>query len=150
MLTDLLLAIAHHLLIFALFGVLVAEMVIVRQAMTAGAVLRASRLDSAYGILAGLILLVGFGRVFFGLKGAAFYLGNPVFWAKIGAFAAVALLSAVPTIRLLRWRKEAKSNPDFVPAADEIRNAKLFMHMEAVVFALIPIFAAMLARGYGN
>ena len=150
MLVDLLLAIAHHLLIFALLGVLVMEMMIVRPQMLPAAVLRVGRLDLIYGVLAGLVLIVGFGRVFFGIKGSAFYLGNPVFWAKIAAFAALGLLSIPPTMRIIAWRRQAEGHPGFVPAAGEVQNVKRFMHLEGFVFILIPVFAAMMARGYGN
>ncbi len=101
-------------------------------------------------MLAGLVLIVGFGRVFFGIKGSAFYLGNPVFWAKIAAFAALGLLSIPPTMRIIAWRRQAEANPDFVPAAGEVQNVKRYMHLEGFVFILIPVFAAMMARGYGN
>jgi putative membrane protein len=150
MLVDLLLAIGHHLLIFALLGVLVMEMMILRPEMSPAAVLRVGRIDSIYGVLAGLILIVGFSRVFFGIKGSAFYLGNPVFWAKIAAFAAVGLLSIPPTIRMIGWRRQAERSPGFVPAAADVQNVKRFMHLEGFVFILIPVFAAMMARGYGN
>ena len=78
-----------------------------------------------------------------------FYLSNPFFWAKIAAFLAVALLSLPPTLRFLAWRARLRTEPDFIPPAAEIRKMRLFMHMEATVFVLIPVFAALMARGYG-
>src|SRR3990172_5678297 len=110
MLTDLMLAIGHHLLMFAIVVVLVAEMMLVRPEMTAAQVVRVGRLDIAYGAIAGLILVVGFGRVFFGLRGWEFYLTNPYFWAKIVAFAVVAGLSAPPTMRIIGWRTATRAN----------------------------------------
>ena len=148
MLTDLLLAIVHHLLVFALLAILVAEMMMVRPQMSAAAVLRAGRIDAVYGAIAGLILIVGFGRVFFGLKGADFYLTSHAFWTKIAAFAAIGLLSIPPTIQMIRWRNRARADQSFVPVVGEVQKVKRFMHMEAGVFILIPIFAAMMARGY--
>ena len=87
--------------------------------------------------------------MFYGIKGAEFYLANLVFWAKIAAFAVVGLLSAPPTIRILRWRRSVRMAPDFVPPAEEIAGVRRFMRLEAGVFFLIPVFAAMMARGYG-
>ncbi|MEJ0097075.1 MAG: DUF2214 family protein [Bauldia sp.] len=58
MLTDLLLAIAHFLLIFALLAILVTEMVTIRPTMTRSQLFYVARLDIAYGIIAGLILVV--------------------------------------------------------------------------------------------
>ncbi len=107
MTTDLLLAIAHHLLIFALVAVLAAETVLVRPGLTGNALARLGGLDRAYGILAGLIIIVGFSRVFFGLKGWEFYIDYWVFWAKLAAFAGVGLLSIRPTMRILEWSRKA-------------------------------------------
>jgi putative membrane protein len=149
MLIDLLLAIAHHLLIFALFGLLVTEMVMLRPEIPRATVFRLARIDSAFGTVAGLILLVGFGRVFFGIKGADFYLHNPVFWAKIAAFAVVGLLSIQPTLRIIQWRRAAAADPAFRPDTAAVLATKRMMHYEGTVFILIPIFAAMMARGVG-
>jgi putative membrane protein len=114
---DLVLAILHHLLILSLAGLLAAEMVLVKPGV-AGASLKALGLvDAGYGATAGLILAVGFSRVFLGAKGAAFYIENPVFWAKIAAFAVVGLLSILPTIAILKWGKQAKADPAFAPPA---------------------------------
>lgn len=150
MLTDLLLAITHHLLIFALLSLLVTELVMIKPGMASGIVLRLARLDAFYGAAAGLILVVGFSRVFFGLKGSEFYLSNWVFWAKIGAFVLVGLLSIPPTIRIARWRIAAAKDGAFVPLEAEVLSVKQFMHYEGMVFFTIPVFAALMARGYGS
>ena len=149
MLTDLLLAIAHHLLIFSLFGLLVTEMVMLRPEIPAATVIRLSRSDSAFGLVAALIVIVGFSRVFFGEKGSAFYLQNPVFWAKIAAFVIVGLLSIQPTIRFIQWAKAARADQNFRPPTADILATKRFMHYEGVAFIFILIFAAMMARGIG-
>lgn len=149
MLTDLLLAIGHHLLIFALLGLLVTEMVSIRPSMNAATVRYVAKLDIGYGIVAGLILLVGFARVFLGLKGAAFYLYNPLFWAKIIAFLIVGLLSFPPTLQIIRWRAAANGNDDFRVRAEEVKAVRRYMHFEGMVFFTIPVFAALMARGYG-
>jgi putative membrane protein len=66
---DLVMAISHHLSVFALFGVLFAEFVSVRRGMDAAAVARVARVDLWYGVLAGLIVVVGFVRAIFAAKG---------------------------------------------------------------------------------
>ena len=149
MLTDVLLAIAHHILIFAVLAVLVMELMLVRSDLTTAQLMRLGRLDAAYGAIVTLILIVGFGRVFFGAKPWDFYIYNWVFWAKIAAFVAVGVLSISPTLRIARWRNAAVRDPAYRPPADEIATVRRFMHYEAIVFLLIPIFAALMARGYG-
>ena len=39
-----------------------------------------------------VLLGAGFDRVFYGAKGASFYLSDPMFWAKIGLVVTVAAL----------------------------------------------------------
>jgi putative membrane protein len=149
MLTDLLLAIAHHLLIFTLFGLLVTEMVMLKPEMPRSVLTRLARIDTAYGIVAGLIIVIGFSRVHFGLKGAAFYESNPIFWAKIASFVAIGLLSIVPTMRIIRWRRAAAADPTFRPDATAVAAVKRLMHYEGVGFIFVLVFAAMMARGIG-
>ena len=85
--TDLLLAILHHLLVFSLAGIIGAEFVLIRGDLPATTLRRLVGIDRHYGIIAVLIIIVGIGRVFFGLKGWEFYVYNWVFWAKMAAFA---------------------------------------------------------------
>ena len=147
--TDLSLAIAHHLLIFLLAGVLAFEIGTIRPSMKREDILRIVSVDNWYGILALAILVVGFSRAIYAAKGWAYYQANGFFWAKITAFIAVALLSIIPTIRIIRWRRALKNDAAFVPAAPDIAGVRRYLGAEVVVFAFIPAFAAAMARGYG-
>ncbi len=149
MTTDLLLAIAHHFVFFALIAVLAAETVLVRPGLAGDALRRVGRLDAAYGGLAGLMLIVGFSRVFFGLKGWEFYIYNWVFWAKIACFLLVGALSAPLTARVLKWNQALRTNPAHVVPDSEIGAAQAWLRAEGAVFLLVPVFAAAMARGYG-
>ncbi len=90
---DLVLAIGHHLLVFGLFGVLFAELIAVRRGMDAAAVARIAAVDLWYGILAGLIVAVGFSRAVFAAKGWHYYEHNGFFWAKIATFVVIGRLA---------------------------------------------------------
>lgn len=147
--TDLLLAIAHHLLVFSLAGILFAEFVLLKPGLAGRNLSLLGRLDGAYGGIAMAIIIVGVCRVIFGLKGWEFYVYNHSFWAKMGAFVVVGLLSIPPTMRIVRWRKAAAAAADHVVPDAEIAGAKRFLHAELAVFLLIPVFAAMMARGVG-
>ncbi|TKT82651.1 DUF2214 family protein [Aquamicrobium sp. LC103] len=146
--TDLMLAILHHLLVFLLVAVLAAEIVLVRPGMDGAAVRRVASLDGLYGGLAGAVILVGFARVFLGLKGWEYYIYYWVFWAKVGAFAIVGVLSTAPTMRFQRWKKAAVEEGWLVPAS-EVAAVRAWFRWEAAVLVLVPIFAAMMARGVG-
>jgi putative membrane protein len=148
--TDLVLAIVHHLIVFGIASALAAELALMRPAaMSPQTVRLLGRFDAAYGVMALAILVVGFLRVKYGAKGAEFYMHNPMFWAKIGAFAVVGLISVRPTLRILAWQKLAKADAAFVPPPDEVGAVRRQMRLEIHMFALIPIFAAMMARGVG-
>lgn len=146
---DLHLAIAHHLLIFALAAVLTFEVAVLRADMTPKDIVRLGRVDMWYGILAGLIVIVGFARAIYAAKGWAYYSTNMFFWAKIGTFAVIGLLSIIPTLAILRWRRSLKGDAAFVPAPNEIARSRRILWLEILLFALLPAFAAAMARGYG-
>jgi putative membrane protein len=142
---DLCFAVAHHLLIFSLFGVLCAELATVRRGMTPATVRAVAAIDVSYGVLAGLILIVGFSRAYFAAKGWAYYSHNGFFWAKIATFAVIGLLSAPPTIAYFRWKRAG-----LAPSDGEILTARRFLYAELVLFAPLLACAAAMARGYGE
>jgi len=142
---DLILAVAHHILIFSLFGVLFAEFLLVRPGLDPAAVRRIAAVDLWYGITAGLIIVIGFSRALFAAKGWLYYSHNFFFWAKMGTFALIGALSAWPTIRYLRWRREG-----FIPDADDVIRVRQFLWAQVALFPLLLISAAAMARGYGE
>ena len=146
---DLILASVHHLAVFALLGLLVAEWVLVRPGLDAAALQRVGRVDAAYGGVAVLVLVAGFARVFFGLKGSAYYLGNPMFWTKLGLFIAIGLVSIAPTLRFVAWRRALKQQQGALPDAAAILGTRRLIGWQLGAFALLPVVAAALARGVG-
>jgi putative membrane protein len=141
---DLVLAILHHLFIFSLFAILIAELVGVRRGMDAATVRRIQMIDNWYGVLAAVILIVGFSRATFAAKGWAYYEHNAFFWAKITTFVVIALLSIPPTVAFLRWRRQ-----DASPADAAVAKVLTYLWIQVALFPLLPAFAAAMARGYG-
>ncbi len=148
--TDLAFAIAHHILIFALAGVLAYEVGVVWAPLSAANIRRVARVDAWYGILAALIVGVGFARAVYAAKGWDYYSANEFFWAKIGTFALVGVLSLPPTIAFIRWRRAAAKDAAFTPSVGAVANVRRFLLAEAMLFLLIPVFAAIMARGYSS
>jgi putative membrane protein len=142
---DLSLAVAHHLLVFSLFGIVFAEFFVLRPGLSGDALARLARLDLMYGIVAGLIILVGFSRAIFAAKGWHYYAHNGFFWAKIGTFALIGLASVPPTLAYLRWRKAAAP-----PSDQEVKRVRFYLHLELALFVPLLGFAAAMARGYGE
>lgn len=148
--TDLALAIAHHLLIFAIAAIIAFELGVIRINLTSRDIARLARVDLWYCVLAGAIIAVGFTRAVFAAKGWAYYSVNLLFWAKIGTFAIIGLLSIAPTLAIMRWRKGLAANPGFLPTPEQIGKVRRFLWAEVALFALLPIFAAAMTRGYGS
>ena len=150
MIADLHLAILHHLLVFAIFVIFAMQVTLVRPGLDGAGAARLSSIDGVYGLLSLAVLAAGFARAVYGLKGWEYYSTYWVFWAKIAVFVLVGLLSIRPTIRFQQWKKAAKADPAYVVPASEIAATRRMLHLEAVPLALIPVLAAMLARGIGH
>lgn len=146
---DVTLASLHHLLAFALVGVLIAEWALLKGVVAIDIIGRLPRLDLLYGILAASLLVVGGLRVSFGIKGAAFYAHNPFFWLKLALYIATALLSIVPTLRFVRWRKALRAT-GALPSEAEWASTRKLAVLQAHLLAGVMICAALMARGIGS
>ena len=144
---DALLAYAHFICIIALASLLAGELLIVRKTLPGDLVRRLQAVDRWYGIVAGLVILSGLARLFLGLKGAAFYLHNPVFWTKMGLFVAVALLSIAPTVAYVRWNARKAADGSIVLDDAEFARLRRFLWLQVGLFLFIPLCAAFMARG---
>lgn len=141
---DALMAYVHHVAVFGLAAILAAEFVMLSAPIAADRLRALARWDAAYGAFAVLALLAGFVRAAYGAKGWAFYADNPVFWIKIGLFVAIGLISIVPTVYYVRWRRAGSGAPE----TDRGRVRTLVL-VQAALLALIPLAAALMARGWG-
>jgi putative membrane protein len=147
---DLILASAHHLAVFSLVGLFAAEFAMLRPGLAGSRISQLARIDAAYGAVAGLVIVIGIIRVIFGAAGWQYYVSNQMFWAKMGAFLIMGLLTIPPTMAMRRWAKAAQSESGYQPPASEISANRRYIHLQAAVLLLIPIFAAAMARGYGS
>jgi putative membrane protein len=143
-LLDLGLAIVHHITVFGLVALLAMEGVMLKDATINPA--RLTRVDAGYGLVAGLAVVIGICRVIWGGKGWAFYEANPFFWAKMGLFVLMALVSIGPTLLFIRWRRAAAGAEAFTPPAPEMKRVRTWIRLEALL--LIPLLgcAAAMAR----
>ena len=149
MITTALMAFLHHVFAFTLVACVVYEFVAYRKGMTLEEARRIQRVDLAYGISAGLLLVVGLLRVFFFEKGVNFYIHSPFFWVKMTAFLIVGLLSIDPTIRYIRWNKTVKENRAPEISEAEFNRTRLILWLELAGIVVILLAAPMMARGIG-
>lgn len=149
MILNSIMATLHHIAAFAVTATLVYEFVAFRKNLTVHEARRILHIDTAYGISAAVLIIVGLLRVYFFEKGPAFYTNSTMYWIKMGLFILAGLLSIYPTIRFLKWRTNLKEDkaPEFTD--DEYKKIRLLIHLELVCILLILFAAPMMARGIG-
>jgi putative membrane protein len=146
MVIDAVLALVHFLGIGALVAVLAVQTALLRDAPTPAVIERLNKIDMGLGLAAVAILLAGAGRVVWGLKGADYYMGNPVFWVKIALFFAAGLASVPPTLAFISWRKGLKASSGFRPKPEALARVRTFIKLEWLLLVLIPLAAILMAR----
>jgi putative membrane protein len=144
---DALLAFAHFIAIFTLASLLAGELFVLRKMLPADMLRRLQGIDRWYGIVAGVVVLTGLGRLFLGAKGAAFYTHNPVFWTKMALFVAVALISIVPTVAYVRWNVRDSTDGSVVLDDAEFARLRGLLWLQVGLFLFIPLCASFMARG---
>ena len=139
----------HYLSIFVLFALLTLQHTLFKLPLDLPRARRLARIDALYGATAGLVLLTGAGRVFWFGKGLDYYLHNGLFHAKLGLFVLVGLLSIVPTRMFLGWRSALKAGQLPQVEASQGRLVTLVIRLELLVLLVMPLLAALMARGFG-
>jgi putative membrane protein len=140
-------AFLHHVAAFTLVAALAVEFVLIRGELTLSTARKLQVADIVLGVSATVLLVVGLMRVFLFEKGAAYYFRSHAFHGKFGLFIVVALLSIIPTLEFLSWRKAVRAGQAPVVAPERIRRARMILHIELAAIVLILLFAAMMARG---
>jgi putative membrane protein len=105
--------------------------------------------DRIYGISAGLILVVGFARVFFFEKGAHYYFHSIPFIAKLSLFVVVGLLSIYPTRQFIAWRTAVNEGRAPAVPGPTLHRVRSIIHLQLALIAVLILCAALMARGIG-
>jgi putative membrane protein len=144
-----LMAFLHHLAAFTVVATLVVEVVMFKPPLTVVGARRLQRVDSIFGLAAGVVLVIGLLRVFFFEKGAGYYFTDAFFLAKLSAFVIAALISIYPTVVFLSWSKALKQGvaPDISP--NKIRKTRMCLMWELTAIVVILFCAPLMARGFG-
>ena len=145
--SNALVAYIHYLSFMICFGSLIFERVSLKTNPNKKEAISMVIADVIYGV-AGIALLVsGIFRVIKFGQGTEFYTQNPIFWTKIVIFAAVGSLSLYPTITYILWAIPlSKGNLPNV-GDNLVYRLRIILNIELIGFALIPLFATLMARG---
>ena len=147
---DAFLAYLHFISIFVLFAYLAVELVTIKGELDAAAIRRLARADLIYFGAAMSVLATGMLRLAFGAKGPDYYLSWWPIYAKIATFLLIGVISVVPTLTFIRWKKAVAQDPAFAVPAAEQRRMRRFIMVELHLAGLIPVFAVIMARGLGR
>lgn len=149
MTTAAVMAFLHHVAAFTLVGALMAELALFGAALDLRQARRVQRVDAAYGMSAGVLLVAGLLRVLYFEKGASYYFHNAFFLAKAALFLLVALLSLYPTLLFLSWNKQLKAGG--LPRLEEaqVRRVRAVMLVELAGVVGIVFCASLMAREIG-
>ena len=147
---DAILQFLHLSAILALVVFISSEAALCRpEWMNATIVERLVKVDRIYGIAAGVVLATGLVRIYFGTKGAGWYWSNWLLHLKLTLFVLVGLISILPTMRFIRWRQALRADGS-LRAAEDVRQARKLVMLQAHIIPVIPLAAAFLARGFGG
>jgi len=136
----------HFVFALILVGALAAEAFVLRLPVDGRVARLLLRIDLFYGISAVGVILAGIARVLWGAKGAAYYMGQPFFWAKMATFLVIGLISIAPTRAFMRWVRSGEA----LVAEAEAKKVRRLVMIELHLLALVPLFAALMARAIAS
>jgi putative membrane protein len=142
-------AFLHHLAAFVLVSAVAIEFVLIRTELTVRNARSLLIVDSVFGASAGVILIVGFLRVFYFEKGASYYFHSVPFIAKLSLFVLVGLLSIYPTLQFLSWRASLERGIAPLPGPAILRTIRTVLHAELGGLVILVLCATLMARGIG-
>jgi putative membrane protein len=137
----------HYLGFMIAFGALVIEHLTLKKDLSLSEAWRVVIADGIYGLSATTILVTGILRVIYFGKGTDYYLSSPVFYTKISIFIVISLLSLYPTFSFLTWIKDLRNEQTPKLELPQVQRLTWLIRGELAGFVIIPLFAAILARG---
>lgn len=137
----------HYLGFMLAFGALVVENLTLKKHLSLQEAWRIVTADAIYGFSATMILITGILRVLYFGKGPDYYLSSPVFYTKVGIFMVISSLSLYPTFSFVSWVKGLRDSKLPNLELPQVQRLSWLIRGELVGFGLIPLFAAILARG---
>lgn len=143
-------AFLHHIAAFTLVAALVLEFFLIKDEFNIKTARRLQIADIVFGVSAGVVLIVGFLRVYYFEKGAAYYFHSLPFIAKLTLFTLIGLLSIYPTVEFLSWRKSLKAGRLPVVSEGKRRLIRSLIHWELIAVVLLILGASLMARGVGS
>ncbi|MEZ5083519.1 MAG: DUF2214 family protein [Bacteroidales bacterium] len=147
---DILIPYLHYIGIMALMGSLISEHLILKPELPNSQIKPLALIDLVYGLSAIVVLTTGLLRWFVYGKGYDFYMATPLFHIKLTLFIILGILSIIPTVKFLKWRKQLRHGEQPDTNEKTVKRLLLFIRIELLIMVIIPLLAVMIARGSGQ
>lgn len=115
--------------------------------LNAAVVERLARLDVISAVAGTVVIASGVARVMWGVKGASWYLSQPLFHIKITIVLAMVILSFVPSLAFRRWRNNLRGT-GALPGAQEVSKVRRLVMIQSHVLPVVAVIAVFWARGW--
>lgn len=135
----------HYIGIMSLMGALITEHIMLKPGISPSQIKALASVDLIFGISAAVVLITGLLRWFvYDPKGIEFFTKNPLFHIKLTLFVIIIIISVFPTKRFLKWKKQSDM---MSPSESELKKQLMFVRIELLLVAIIPLLAVMVANG---
>ncbi len=145
---EAILASAHVVAILALVTFMSSQAALCRaEWLNAAVVERLVRLDVIYHISMATLVASGLVRIVWGIKGASWYLTQPMLHAKLTLLLVMIALSIAPTLAFRRWRSALRTS-GALPAAAEVKATRRLIMVQSHLLPVVAVVAVFWARGW--
>ena len=140
----------HYIGIMVLMGALIAEHLMLKPGILKQQIKSLAGIDLIYWLAIIVVLASGLLRwLVFDPKGVDFFSKNPLFHIKLTVFFIMVILSVFPTMKLRKWNKQATQGNHLDISSRDITKQLMFIRIELLLIAIIPLLAVMVALGKG-
>ncbi|MCC7288007.1 MAG: DUF2214 family protein [Burkholderiaceae bacterium] len=149
MVTEAVLAYLHLMAVLSWVVFIAASTALAREDwFNAATLARLAKVDriAAAGALA--VFVTGAARVAWGIKGAAWYLEQPLLWGKVALWLVMVLGGLSASRRIQAWQR-ASVAAGALPAAADVIAVRRRLIAASHLIIVVPILAVCLARGIG-
>ncbi|HET7524802.1 MAG TPA: DUF2214 family protein [Burkholderiaceae bacterium] len=116
--------------------------------LNAAALERLARVDRLAAAGAMAALLTGLARVLWGMKGATWYIEQPLLWGKLALWLAMVAGGVGASRRIQAWQRISVGGGG-LPAAQEVAAVRRRLMVASHLIIVVPVLAVCLARGIG-
>ncbi|MCB2207743.1 MAG: DUF2214 family protein [Bacteroidetes bacterium] len=140
----------HFIGIMVIMGSLISEHLMLKPGILKQQIKSLAGVDLIYWLAIIVVLASGILRwLVFDPKGVDFFSKNPLFHIKLTVFFIMVIISIFPTLKLRKWNRQARQGNHLDVSDKDIKKQLMFIRIELLLLAIIPLLAVMVALGKG-